>query len=172
MRFSCESCGSRYLLADEKVRGLLVEVRCRACGGIVTLRDGVPVASDAQQTNRFAADPAPAVAGPSAGAAGDPRAPTGATSGADEAPPVPAGVVDPGSNEARPAAAEADPASEAPPAEEAAERMWFALVAGKQHGPMPDRELEREIAAGRIVPTTFVWHDGMSDWKRLADVSR
>lgn len=141
MRFTCESCGSRYRLADEKVRGLQVEVRCRACGGVVTLRDGVPVTGSPQPDDRFtgAAAPVSATAAPAHGEADSPAMPAGGG---------------------------------APPPPPEAQRLWFALVSGKQQGPLSDEALEREIAGGRIVSTTFVWHEGMSDWKRLADVPR
>ncbi|HWV39405.1 MAG TPA: GYF domain-containing protein [Vulgatibacter sp.] len=99
MRFTCESCGARYRLADEKVRGRLVRVRCRACAATIELRDGAP------------------------------------------APPRPP-------------------------------RRWFALVSGEQRGPLSDEALQREIEEGRVLPTTFVWHEGMAAWQRLSDVPR
>jgi len=99
MRFSCDSCGSRYLLADEKVLGRLVQVRCRGCAALITLRDGAPE------------------------------------------PPKPA-------------------------------RLWFALVAGEQRGPLSDEALQREVDEGRVLSSTFVWHEGMAEWKRLSDVPR
>ena len=102
MRLACDSCGARYRLADEKVRGRLVEVRCRACTAVLTLRDGVPV---------------PAV------------------------PPKPP-------------------------------RLWFALIGGEQLGPLPDDAFERQIAEGRILASTFVWHEGMAEWKRLSEAPR
>ena len=31
MKITCQSCGAKYAIADEKVRGRRVKVRCKSC---------------------------------------------------------------------------------------------------------------------------------------------
>ncbi|HSP20271.1 MAG TPA: GYF domain-containing protein, partial [Myxococcaceae bacterium] len=53
------------------------------------------------------------------------------------------------------------PASRAP-----AEPSWFAMVRGSQVGPMAQAPLEQLIRAGEVTPKTFVWCEGMAEWRR------
>jgi predicted Zn finger-like uncharacterized protein len=39
MRFSCKKCNAKYALADEKIRGKVVKVRCKHCGQVMVVRD-------------------------------------------------------------------------------------------------------------------------------------
>ncbi|QDG49816.1 AgmX/PglI C-terminal domain-containing protein [Persicimonas caeni] len=51
MKFYCDSCNTKYGIADEKVRGKVLKVRCKKCGNVITVREQtVPSrrASDAQ----------------------------------------------------------------------------------------------------------------------------
>jgi hypothetical protein len=43
---------------------------------------------------------------------------------------------------------------------------WFAMVRGSQVGPMPQEPLEQLIRAGEVTPKTFVWCEGMAEWRR------
>jgi len=48
--------------------------------------------------------------------------------------------------------------------------MWSVLIAGKTYGPYNISELAQFISEGRVKPNTFVWTDGMSEWKVAGDV--
>lgn len=39
MKFYCEQCNTKYSIAEEKVRGKVLKVRCKSCGNIITVRD-------------------------------------------------------------------------------------------------------------------------------------
>ncbi|GAB4289669.1 MAG: hypothetical protein Kow0090_02540 [Myxococcota bacterium] len=41
MRFCCEQCGSRYSIADEKISGKIVKIKCKKCGNLIRL-EGAP----------------------------------------------------------------------------------------------------------------------------------
>jgi hypothetical protein len=43
---------------------------------------------------------------------------------------------------------------------------WFAMVRGSQVGPMPREPLEQLIRAGEVTGKTFVWCEGMAEWRR------
>lgn len=59
------------------------------------------------------------------------------------------------------------PASHAP-----AEPSWFAMVRGSQVGPMALPPLEQLIRAGEVTPKTFVWCEGMAEWRRAETLPR
>ena len=41
MKFSCEQCGTRYSIADQKVEGKRLRIRCKVCNYIMDVR-GTP----------------------------------------------------------------------------------------------------------------------------------
>jgi predicted Zn finger-like uncharacterized protein len=60
-------------------------------------------------------------------------------------------------------------AAAAPPEPDPAS-AWYAMVGGKQVGPLEPREFERKTQSGEISLRTYVWKPGMGDWKRASDV--
>lgn len=42
MKLSCPTCQARYTIADDKVRGRIVRIRCRRCGAIVVASEAPP----------------------------------------------------------------------------------------------------------------------------------
>lgn len=49
-------------------------------------------------------------------------------------------------------------------------RSWFVAVGGAQEGPYSEDEFRDLIARGHIRPDTYVWADGMQDWKYAGDI--
>src|SRR5215470_7442646 len=39
MKFQCDRCKTRYSIADEKVRGKILKIRCKTCSTIINVRD-------------------------------------------------------------------------------------------------------------------------------------
>ena len=39
MKFHCEKCNTRYSIADERVRGRVLKIRCKACNNVITVRE-------------------------------------------------------------------------------------------------------------------------------------
>jgi predicted Zn finger-like uncharacterized protein len=150
MKFTCDSCGSAYMISDDKVGPGGVKVRCKKCGNVVTVKraEEPPVVA-----------PAAAPAAPPAGlddelgsafdhAFGDAPAPAAA----EDAPaPGPA-----------PAAA---PAQGALPATE-----WYVAIGEAQVGPLPLAEVKKKWEAGQVGPDSLVWRPGMADWGPLSGV--
>jgi hypothetical protein len=50
------------------------------------------------------------------------------------------------------------------------EAPWFAMIKGRQSGPLQSKDLESRFKAGDIGRRTYVWREGMTDWKRAEDV--
>src|SRR6187431_962333 len=51
MKIACEACGAKYTIADDKVRGRRVKIRCKGCGTPIVVdgqNGGVPSISDAE----------------------------------------------------------------------------------------------------------------------------
>src|SRR4029077_16385015 len=64
MKVSCQACGAKYTIADDKVRGRKVKIRCKSCG--------TPIVVDGQSE----APPAPAGGVAPVAAPGAPKGPS------------------------------------------------------------------------------------------------
>jgi predicted Zn finger-like uncharacterized protein len=115
MKISCQSCHSKYNVADEKVQGKIVKIRCRKCGATIVVN-----ASGVAPANGTSAAPPP-IAAPEGGAGG---------AGAE----------------------------------------WHVSVADNDQRTMTLAELVTAYNAGVVAQDTFVWTEGMSDWKPLSEV--
>ena len=60
MKVSCQACGAKYTIADDKVRGRKVKIRCKSCGA--------PIVVDAQSEAPPPAEASPAAPAPAASA--------------------------------------------------------------------------------------------------------
>ncbi|MCO5131952.1 MAG: DUF4339 domain-containing protein [Xanthobacteraceae bacterium] len=50
------------------------------------------------------------------------------------------------------------------------DRVWFYADGGKQLGPYSEAQLEELIASGAVTGMTYVWTDGMENWRHAQDV--
>src|SRR5262245_23409441 len=41
MKFQCDRCKTRYSIADERVRGKILKIRCKNCSAVITVREGM-----------------------------------------------------------------------------------------------------------------------------------
>jgi predicted Zn finger-like uncharacterized protein len=114
MKITCQSCQSKYNVADEKVQGKIVKIRCRKCGSTIVVQGNGGAATNG-----------------SGGTGG------GASAGA--------GV-------------------------EADSTQWHVNVGDADPRTMTLAELIEAYNAGTVAQDTFIWTDGMDDWKPLSDV--
>lgn len=47
---------------------------------------------------------------------------------------------------------------------------WYVLVDGAQTGPFGLDEVRERVLAGALTPDTWVWADGMAEWRRARHV--
>ena len=47
---------------------------------------------------------------------------------------------------------------------------WFAMIKGRQSGPFLLKELQSRFQAEEIGRRTYLWREGMTDWKRAEDL--
>ena len=185
MQFSCESCKTQLQIADEKVRGKRLIVRCKRCGAKIAISD--PALGPARPKLVAAAGPAPAsvsappraapvpAAPPPAAAAPSRDSDTDSTRAMDSdllEQALQASKVDEPQRAGQPPAA-AQPASpsQPPPAAEPDDGpLWFAMLHGKQVGPLTRAELHARTDEGAVGPRTYLWKDGMDAWQRAKDL--
>lgn len=129
MNVTCDKCNKRYSIADDKVRGKSVKIRCKQCQNLISVQGPAP-------------EPAAAVG----------MAPSGSTATQSAASPW-AG----------------EETTRAMPAMDAS-AQWFAMVKGKQVGPLDLKGLEGKVKTGELTLRTYLWKHGMGDWKRASDV--
>lgn len=138
MNVTCDKCNKRYAIADDKVRGKSVKIRCKQCQNLISVQgppaQGVGVATIPVSANASATTGAGLAVG-------------GAT----------------GSSPWEEERTRAMPAMDLSP-------TWFAMVKGKQIGPLTVRDLELRVKSGEVSLRTYLWKQGMTDWKRASDV--
>lgn len=193
MQFSCESCKAQLQIGDEKVKGKRLIVRCRRCGAKIVIAD--PSLSKAPP--RLVQPPAPAAPAPMrvaplpqalAGPAGPARresevedtravesealvkAPQASKAGEpieNGAPSQNVASSLTGAPSQSAAPSRPPPPPDAPPADAP---VWFAMLHGKQTGPLTRAEVVGKTDEGEIGPRTYLWKEGMSAWQRAKDV--
>jgi predicted Zn finger-like uncharacterized protein len=111
MKITCQSCQSKYNVADEKVQGKIVKIRCRKCGATIVVQGSGGASANGSGTA------------------------VGAAVGGDAD-----GV------------------------------QWHVNVGEGEPRTMTLGELVEAVNAGTVAQDTFIWADGMDDWKPLSDV--
>ena len=173
MKFLCDNCKAKYQIADEKVAGKTVRMKCRKCGHQIEVRAAVtetsvstsppgansgsdapraPAARSGLATSLSAAKPrAPISHGP-AGTAGG-----GALAGAfqrtvQEGPQT---VPFPNQNN---------------PVELSVTDEWYVAINGVPVGPVRISELRRKAASGAVTEDSLCWQEGLEEWRPVRSI--
>jgi predicted Zn finger-like uncharacterized protein len=166
LNFTCDNCQKRYSIADEKVRGKTVKVRCKNCQNVITVEgpaeeESTRVVSLADVERIRAQERSLAGGGAAAAAPAPAPAPVSAVA-------APAPLARP------PASAPQTPWDDEPtrtaPPRQTAGAPWFVMVRNKQEGPLDEAAVAEWMAAGTISARSFFWRQGMPDWKRGSDI--
>jgi predicted Zn finger-like uncharacterized protein len=198
VRFLCEQCKAKYQIADEKVAGKTVRMKCRKCGHLIEVKAEVTetsVATKAPQpqpdepiddATRIGMDvnammklssPAtkgapqatkPTVAKP----ATLPTKPGLATSLASAKPAKPVASREPERGSALAGAFHKSVAKDEERAllEISTSSEWYAAINGVPVGPVRIAELRRKAASGAVTEETLVWQEGMEEWRPLRTI--
>ena len=188
MRFLCEQCKAKYQIADEKVAGKTVRMKCRKCGHLIEVKAEVtetsvaskPPAPDpdesSEEATRVGVDMAAIMA------ASKPAGPPG-----KPPPPRPAAGVP---QRMATSLASAKPAKPAPPArsdalagafqravtktpdeiEVATSSEWYVAINGVPVGPVRISELRRKASSGAVTEESLCWQEGMDEWRPLRTI--
>ena len=171
MQFACESCKAQLQIADEKVRGKRLIVRCKRCGAKIGISDpalGAPRPKAPQPSPKPSA-PAPAVAAPAKRPGSDTESTRAMDSDMLEKALEASKTEDLAALQAARAQAVSQPPPQSLPAGDSAD--WFAMIHGKQAGPMTRAELTAKINEAAVGPRTYLWKDGMESWQRARDLA-
>ncbi len=158
MKFLCGNCKAKYQIADEKISGRTLRMKCRRCQHDIIIRGEEQAAAAAPAAAASGAARAPAAprrpGGPAPAPA--PRAPQrGSALGADFRRSV-------GGAAPKPPA----PAPPPPPAE-----LWHVAINDVPVGPIRREEVEKKIQTGAVNGESLCWREGFDDWRPLKDVA-
>jgi len=169
MQFSCESCKAQLQIADEKVRGKRLIVRCKRCGAKIGISD--PALGEAKQGAPKRAAPTPSKPEKKPVHSDSDTESTRAMDSDQLEQALRASKADDPSFAPRGAAAKRGSAARPAPASASADLAdWFAMLRGNQTGPMTRAELAAKIDLGEVGPRTYLWKDGMDAWQRAKDL--
>jgi len=178
VKFLCEQCKAKYQIADEKVAGKTVRMKCRKCGHLIEVRAALTESSAAS----FAP---PAVA-------------TNPPTPSHRPPPPPRGAPKPGPPRGAPLATSLTSAKPPPPkpdrpgrggggalagafkttvqhqdessapidmSELSASDDWYVAVNGVPVGPVRIAEIRRKAAYGAVTEDSLAWQEGLDEWR-------
>jgi predicted Zn finger-like uncharacterized protein len=150
MKFVCDRCLTKYSIADDKVRGRILKIRCKSCSNIITVKESAPspisVAEGESDRTVITSGPRPSRPSPESDSApAHPR--TRTEMGRPTRPPTPSGAV---------------PAGD--------EIQWFLALEGVQKGPFSRKVLVDRLAALPKNSDVHVWNDTLDGWRPPSDV--
>jgi predicted Zn finger-like uncharacterized protein len=185
VKFFCDQCKAKYQIADEKVVGKTVRMKCRKCGHIIELRAeitessvigsgaGMP-AANARHTHASGAPaeggaPRPPTPRPPARPPPKPNALATSLTSAKPAAPKPerlpggalAGAFRSNVQHEEEGSAPFDMADLAPGDD------WYVAVNGVPVGPIRVAEVRRKAALGAVTEDSLVWQEGLDEWRPL-----
>lgn len=182
MKFSCNKCHAKYAIADEKVRGKVLKIRCKKCQAIIVVRE-IKRKADGQVASKTSAPgiakkPAsPAKTHPAQ--AKKPRAqilPSKRQDAADldnddddadestritSSEEISSLLASLGGSSQKSKAPQPVAAKNIP-------LQWYVAVNGEQSAAMTREDLATKIRQGLYGPKAHVWNKTMSGWIRLA----
>jgi predicted Zn finger-like uncharacterized protein len=172
MKFHCDRCKTRYSIADDRVRGKILKIRCKNCSAVITVREGM----DSSDAGR--AEPA---AGAGGGAGG--RAKTGASLvGAGASLPKPSVPVPAAAAKSQPSSAlrgafqqVMSPARISPSdsfqAPATLDEEWYVSIDGVQSGPFSLHNAKQWVGQHSADDELWCWNEDFDDWLPVEKVS-
>jgi predicted Zn finger-like uncharacterized protein len=171
VKFLCDNCKAKYQIADEKVAGKTVRMKCRKCGHQIEVRAAVTETSVASApprppTNSATPPRAPQKSGLATSlSAAKPRAPSPSVS-----PPrgALAGAFKSNVQDA-PASVPGEPAAAAS-IELSVTDEWYVAINGVPVGPVRISELRRKAAGGAVTEESLCWQEGLEEWRPIRSI--
>ncbi len=165
MKISCSKCPAQYEIPDAKIEGKRAQIKCRHCGARIVV-DGTAIGGAAPS-------PAPpAKASPRPGARPAAASPAAGRTAQKKTSPAARGKPRALASTAAAAKTSAQgsglPGSVAPAGHRASYRPrpeWTVAVNDQDHTEMSTRQLVELFAIGTVTANTFIWKDGMDNWR-------
>ena len=172
MKFLCDNCKAKYQIADEKVAGKTVRMKCRKCGHQIEVRAAVTETSvsTSPPTALGSGSDAPRPVAKNSLAtslsAAKPRAPVGQAHAA-QAPSALAGAFQRTVHDA--------PQSVPFPQQGGGIELsvtdeWYVAINGVPVGPVRISELRRKAASGAVTEDSLCWQEGLEEWRPVRSI--
>jgi predicted Zn finger-like uncharacterized protein len=184
VKFICEQCKAKYQIADDKVAGKTVRMKCRKCGHQIEVRAAVT------ETSVSASAPPPAAPEAPRSPAGGPRAPAPARPAAPRVNTLATSLASARPSPPRHSPSPASPHVERPGAlagafktnvagkeeeisasfdlnELSAADEWYVAINGVPVGPIRVAEIRRKAALGAVTEESLCWQEGLEEWRPL-----
>jgi predicted Zn finger-like uncharacterized protein len=171
LKFLCDNCKAKYQIADEKVAGKTVRMKCRKCGHQIEVRAAVTETSVSTSP------------------------PTAMGSGSDAPRPVAKNSLATSLSAAKPRAPVGQPQAHAPSAlagafqrtvhdapqsvpfpqqggglELSVTDEWYVAINGVPVGPVRISELRRKAASGAVTEDSLCWQEGLEEWRPVRSI--
>jgi predicted Zn finger-like uncharacterized protein len=173
LKFLCDNCKAKYQIADEKVAGKTVRMKCRKCGHQIEVRAAVTETSVSTSLPSPPATPggsdAPRPVAKSSLAtslsAAKPRAPTG------QHPQAPASALAGAFQRTVHDAPQSVPfPQQASALELSVTDEWYVAINGVPVGPVRISELRRKAASGAVTEESLCWQEGLEEWRPVRSI--
>lgn len=157
MKFYCDKCQTKYSIAEEKVRGKVLKVRCKNCSHVITVREPVsPAHADATATLSSGAL--------SSGALGQ------IVKRGEQRTEKPADSALSGAAAAARARTRLSSLSNAS-VKAASSVSWHYAVNGESFGPFTFEYLRAQFAGAKLTDAAYVWNETFEAWKPVGEVA-
>jgi predicted Zn finger-like uncharacterized protein len=170
MKFQCDRCKTRYSIADERVRGKILKIRCKNCSAVITVREGMEegAAAGGNGSGPMPAIPAaaarPATAARAAGGGGGGGGGGSALQGAFAA------VMSRPQVAVPPAPQPISPSDSFRAPVHIAEE-WYLSVDGDQQGPFGLDQAKEWVLSRPPGEELYCWQEDFDDWLPIEKVS-
>ena len=149
MKFLCDQCKAKYQIADDKVAGKTVKMKCRKCGHLIEVRAAVTESVEAGESNRPGPRSAPMATSLSrmdqVRPSRDALAGAFAKSVSNEDPGARSIALSPGDE-------------------------WYVAINGVPVGPVRIGEIRRKAATGGVTEDSLCWQEGFEEWRPVKAV--
>jgi predicted Zn finger-like uncharacterized protein len=160
MKFVCDRCQTKYSIADDKVRGKVLKVRCKTCQNVITVREaGAKPSVGSLEPIRPSQRPSSGALATLGEAHEDPSERTNISA-------APAGLM----ADLMQGGKRATPPPPPSIGRNADGIEWFLALEGAQQGPFPRKALVDRLLALPKDSDVHVWNESMDGWKPPADV--
>jgi predicted Zn finger-like uncharacterized protein len=173
MKFVCDRCQTKYSIADDRVRGKVLKVKCKTCNNVITVREagrtpsagGLAPVSAPQRPATAAQTHGPAAAMTAAAAAAAPSFDEAADE-AERTMLAPNPMLMEGLGPSQPAPARrrsTGPIAPVGPPDDGV--VWYMALDGKRTGPFSKQQLLDKLAPLPKNADVHLWNEQLGDWK-------
>jgi predicted Zn finger-like uncharacterized protein len=147
VKFLCDQCKAKYQIADDKVAGKTVKMKCRKCGHLIEVRAAVTESVEAGESLQPKAAPMATSLSrvDQARPSRDALAGAFAKSVKDEEPGARSIALSPGDE-------------------------WYVAINGVPVGPVRIGEIRRKAATGGVTEDSLCWQEGFEEWRPVKAV--